>query len=58
MATFTSCPARSVKKTVSPMEGPIESPERRGDCVYKIARPIGKKPQWVHFDRLKPYVNW
>ena len=30
MATFTSCPARSVKKTASPMEGPIESPRAQG----------------------------
>ena len=25
--------------------------------MYKIGRPRGNKTQWVHFDRLKPYVG-
>ena len=34
MATLTSCLVRSVGKTASPMEGPIESPRvQRRSCI-------------------------
>ena len=50
-------PRGQSRKLHLPWKGPLKVLERRGDCVYKIARPRGKKPQWVHFDRLKPYVG-
>ncbi|KAL5500794.1 hypothetical protein EMCRGX_G012399 [Ephydatia muelleri] len=50
-------PRGQSRKLHLPWKGPLKVLERRGDCVYKIARPRGKKPQWMHFDRLKPYVG-
>ena len=50
-------PRGQSRKLHLPWKGPLKVLERMGDCVYKIARPRGKKPQWVHFDRLKPYVG-
>ena len=41
-------PRGQSRKLHLPWKGPLKVLERRGDCVYKIARPRGKKPQWVH----------
>ena len=40
MATLPSCPARSVEKTASPMEGPIESSRVQRQSCIGVLKPM------------------
>eukprot|EP00731_Ephydatia_muelleri_P022337 Em0014g928a len=47
-------PSGQSRKLHRPWKGPYKVVERLGDATYKLQGTRGRRPQIVHFDRLKP----
>ena len=48
-------PSGQSRKLHRPWKGPYKVVERLGDATYKLQGTRGRRPQIVHFDRLKPF---